>query len=58
MVSGNGFDLASIMSNAVTTVQTDLFTVLGIVVPAIVVVTGAVVGVAFGLKWLKKMGKG
>ncbi len=52
------FDLASIMSNAVSTVQGDIFSVLGIVVPALVVVTGAVVGVRFGLKWLRQLGKG
>ena len=52
------FDLASIMSNAVSTVQGDIFSVLGIVVPALVLVTGAVVGVRFGLKWLRQLGKG
>ncbi len=51
------FDLTGIMQNAVTQVQGDLFGVLIIVVPAIVAVTAAVVGVKFGHKWLKSLGK-
>lgn len=50
-----GFDIASVMTESVSSVQGQLFTVLGIVVPAIVLVVGAVVGVKFGLKWLKNL---
>lgn len=52
------FDVSKVMEDSVSTVQSQLFSVLGIVVPAIVVVTGAVVGVKFGVSWLKKLGKG
>lgn len=52
------FDLNSIMSSAVTQVQGDIFSTLAVVVPAIVAVTAAVVGVRFGLKWLRQLGKG
>lgn len=52
------FDLSSIMTESVSTVQTQLFMVLGIVVPAIAAVTAAVVGVRFGVKWLRSLGKG
>lgn len=51
------FDIAAIMTTSVNKVQGDVFTVLGIVTPVIAVVTAAVVGVIFGLKWLKKIGK-
>ena len=51
------FDLATVMTNAVTSVQGDLLKVLGIVVAAAVVIYGAVVGVRFGLKWMKSLGK-
>lgn len=54
----NTFDIATVMTDSVSSVQGDLFTVLGIVVPAIVLVVGAVVGVKFGIKWLKSLGKG
>ena len=62
LMSGTGdtaaaFDIAAIMTNSVNKVQGDVFTVLGIVTPVIAVVTAAVVGVIFGLKWLKKIGK-
>lgn len=58
-VSGaSDFDLATVMTNAVTSVQGDLLKVLSIVVAAAVVIYGAVVGVRFGLKWIKSLGKG
>jgi len=50
-------DLGAIMTDAVNTVQSNIFETLAIVVPAIVVVVGAVVGVRFGIKWLKSLGK-
>ncbi len=49
------FDVASIMTDSVKTTQGQMFTVLGIVVPAIVTVTAAVVAVKFGVGWLKKI---
>ena len=58
MVSGNGFDVAAIIQQTADQVQGDLFVVLGIVVPAIALVTAAVVSVSFGFKWVKRMGKG
>ena len=51
------FDLATVMTNAVTSVQGDLLKVLAIVVAAAVVIYGAVVGVRFGLKWMESLGK-
>ena len=53
----NGFDLSTIMASAVDTVTGQIFTTLGLVVPALVLVTGAVVGVRFGIKWLRSLGK-
>lgn len=52
------FDLDSILTNAVTSVQGDLLGALAIVVPAIVVVVGACIAVRFGLKWVRTMAKG
>lgn len=49
------FDVTSIMSDAVNTVQGQAFSVLAIVVPAIVLITGAVVGIKFGIGWLRKI---
>lgn len=51
------FDLTSVMTSAVTQVKGDALTVLGLVVPALVVVVGAGVGVRFGLKWLRQFTK-
>lgn len=56
--SGSTFDIAEVMSNAVTSVQGDLLKVLAIVVAAAAVIYGATVAVRFGLKWLKSLGKG
>ena len=53
----SSFDLAGIMESAITTVQNNIFETLAIVVPAIAIVVGAVVGVRFGIKWLKSLGK-
>lgn len=52
------FDLDGILSSAVSTVQSSIFTTLGVVVPAIVSVLAAVVCVKFGMRWIKKMGQG
>lgn len=49
------FDVASIMTDSVKTVQNQSFSVLAIVVPAIVTITAAVVGIKFGISWLKKI---
>lgn len=48
-------DLAGLMTTSVSSVQTQLFTVLNIVVPAIVGITAAVVAVKFGIKWMKRI---
>ena len=49
------FDVAAIMQAAVTSVQGDLFKVLGIVVPAAVIIIGAGVAVRYGIRWLKSL---
>ncbi len=53
--AGTTFDVTSIMTDSVKSVQDQIFSVLAIVVPAIVVITGAVVGVKFGISWVKKI---
>lgn len=53
--AGATFDISSTMQSAVTTTQSQLFSVLGIVVPAIVAVTAAIVGIKFGIGWLRKI---
>ena len=57
-VSQTTFDLSDLPTTRVSSVQTQLFTVLNIVVPAIVGVLAAVVAVKFGINWMKKLGKG
>lgn len=52
----SSFDISSVMTSAVNSVQSNLFSVLDIVVPAAVAVVGAVVAVKFGIKWLKSLG--
>ena len=49
------FDVAAIMQSAVTSVQGDLFKVLGIVVPSAVTIIGAGVAVRYGIRWLKSL---
>lgn len=49
------FDISTIMQSAVTSVQADLFKVLGIVVPAAVTIVGASVAVKYGIRWLKSL---
>lgn len=49
------FDVTTIMTDSVKTTQGQMFSVLAIVVPAIVAVTAAVVAIKFGVGWLKKI---
>lgn len=49
------FDVTTVMSGAVETTQGQIFSVLAIVVPAIVAITAAVVGIKFGVGWLRKI---
>lgn len=53
-----GFDVVSVMKAAVESVQGNVMSVLGIVVPVAAAVAGAVVAVRFGLKWLRSLGRG
>ena len=53
--AASGFDVTTIMSESVATTQTQIFSVLAIVVPAIVAVTAAIVGIKFGIGWLRKI---
>lgn len=50
-----GFDVTTVMESAVNTTQSQLFSVLAIVVPAIVAIVAAIVGVKFGIKWLRNL---
>lgn len=49
------FDVSAIMQAAVTSVQADMFKVLGIAVPAAVTIIGAGVAVRYGIRWLKSL---
>lgn len=53
--AASSFDVVSVMQTAVTSVQTSVFSVLGIVVPVVALIAGAVVSVKFGLKWLRQL---
>ena len=50
------FEITELLTTSVNSVQSQLFTVLNIVVPAIVGVLAAVVCVKFGINWMKKLG--
>lgn len=50
------FDLGGLMQTSASSIQTQLFTVLNIVVPAIVSIMAVVICVKFGMDWLKKLG--
>ena len=50
-----GFDVTTVMSGAVDTTKAQMFSLLGIVVPAIVAITAAVVGFKLGIGWLRKI---
>ena len=56
--STSTFNVSEVMQSAINSVQGDLLGVLTIAVPAIAVVVGAVVGVKFGIRWLKSLGRG
>lgn len=56
--STSTFKVSEVMQSAINSVQGDLLGVLTIAVPAIAAVVGAVVGVKFGIRWLKSLGRG
>ena len=49
------FDVSTVMKSAVDSTQSQMFSVLAIVVPAIVAIVAAVVGIKFGIGWLRKI---
>lgn len=49
------FDVSTVMQGAVDATKGQMFSVLAIVVPAIVAIVAAVVGIKFGIGWLKKI---
>ncbi len=51
------FDVTSVVESAATTASSQMFSVLTIVVPIVAGVAVAVVGVKFGMKWIKSLGK-
>lgn len=55
MAAEASFDISEILTTSVSNVQDELFKVIGIVVPAIVAVTAAVIGIKFGIRWMKKI---
>lgn len=52
---GSTFDATTLMSGAVNDAKSQMFAMLGIVVPAIVAITVAVIGVKFAISWIKKI---
>lgn len=54
-ILAEGFDVSSVMQTAVNAVSGEIYDVLGIVVPVAAGITGAVVAVKFGLKWLRSL---
>lgn len=52
------FDLSTVLQAGVETVSASIDNALIIVVPAIIAITGTIVAVKFGIRWLKKLGKG
>lgn len=55
--TGSTFDVSAVMQTTVDSVSSQLFTILGVVVPAVGLVMGAVIAVKFGYSWLRKLGK-
>lgn len=49
------FDATTVMSGAVDSAKSQMFAMLGVVVPAIVAITVAVIGVKFAISWIKKI---
>ena len=50
-----GFDVTAVITESVNNVKGQMLSVLAVVVPAIVVVVGAVVAVKFGISWIKRI---
>lgn len=53
--TSSGIDISSIMQSAANTATSQANSVLAIVVPAIVGITVAVVGIKFGIGWIRKI---
>lgn len=53
--AASSFDVSTVMQTAVDSTQAQMFSVLAIVVPAIIAIVGAVVAIKFGLNWFKRI---
>lgn len=53
--TASGLDVTKLISDSVNSTQLQVFSVLGVVVPAIVGIVSAVVCIKFGISWLKKI---
>lgn len=51
-------DVTSLMSSGMDSVKGDIMGVLAVAVPVLIAIAGAVVGINFGLKYIKKLGHG
>lgn len=51
-------NVTDIMSTGMNSVKGDIMGILAIAVPILVAVAGAVVGIRFGMKYVKKLGSG
>lgn len=54
--AGASFDVSSLVQTVITSAQTQLLSALGIIAASAGVITVAVVGVKFALRWVKRLG--
>ena len=56
--AGTSFDVSSLVQTVITSAQAQLLSALGVIATAAGVITVAVVGVKFALRWVKRLGSG
>lgn len=55
-VEGDPPDVAALVGAGMTDIQSQLMSILGVVIPVLLAVVGVVVAIRFGLKYAKKVG--
>lgn len=52
----SGLDMTSVIQTMMTSAQTQIYAILGIVAPVVGAITVAIVLLKFGTKWIRKLG--
>lgn len=54
--AASGLDMTTVIQTMMTSAQTQIYSIIGIVAPVVGAITVAIVLLKFGTKWIRKLG--